>query len=50
MRDRHAIVFWIGFAIIVALLIASPLVLPPFWSRFVTEILIWDCWRCPPIS
>ena len=24
-----------------ALLIVAPLVLPPFWSRFVTEILIW---------
>src|SRR5204862_3296603 len=41
MRDRQPLVFWTGFAIIVALLIASPLVLPPFWARFVTEILIW---------
>ncbi len=33
--------FWIGFAIVLALLWAAPLVLPPFWRRFVTEILIW---------
>jgi len=33
--------FWIGFAVVVAALAASPLVLPPFWQRFATEILIW---------
>jgi branched-chain amino acid transport system permease protein len=33
--------FWTGFAIVLALLIAAPLVLPEFWRRFVTEILIW---------
>jgi hypothetical protein len=33
--------FWIGFAIVLALLIVAPLMLPPFWSRFATEILIW---------
>jgi branched-chain amino acid transport system permease protein len=33
--------FWIGFAIVVGLLMLAPLVLPPFWSRFTTEILIW---------
>lgn len=33
--------YWAGFAVIVALLIAAPLVLPEFWRRFVTEILIW---------
>ncbi len=33
--------FWIGFAVVVALLAAAPLVLPPFWRRFLTEILIW---------
>jgi branched-chain amino acid transport system permease protein len=38
---RHAIAFWTGFAAVIALLIVAPLVLPPFWSRFVTEILIW---------
>ena len=30
-----------GFAVIVALLIVAPLVLPEFWRRFLTEILIW---------
>jgi branched-chain amino acid transport system permease protein len=33
--------FWIGFVLVVALLVAAPLVLPEFWRRFVTEILIW---------
>ncbi|HSE95530.1 MAG TPA: branched-chain amino acid ABC transporter permease [Methylomirabilota bacterium] len=33
--------FWIGFALVLALLAAAPLVLPEFWRRFVTEILIW---------
>ena len=33
--------FWIGFALVMALLVAAPLVLPEFWRRFVTEILIW---------
>jgi branched-chain amino acid transport system permease protein len=33
--------YWIGFAIVVGLLIVAPVVLPPFWSRFATEILIW---------
>src|SRR5439155_9940331 len=32
---------WVGFAVVVALLIAAPLVLPEFWRRFLTEILIW---------
>ncbi len=41
MSKRHAVVYWTGFAVIVALLIAAPLVLPEFWRRFVTEILIW---------
>jgi branched-chain amino acid transport system permease protein len=41
MSRRHTTVFYLGFAIVVALLIAAPLVLPPFWRRFVTEILIW---------
>jgi branched-chain amino acid transport system permease protein len=38
---RPATGYWIGFAIVLSLLIAAPLVLPPFWQRFVTEILIW---------
>jgi branched-chain amino acid transport system permease protein len=33
--------YWIGFAIVLALLIIAPLVLPEFWRRFATEILIW---------
>src|SRR5262245_348312 len=33
--------FWIGFFVVVGVLFVSPLVLPEFWRRFVTEILIW---------
>jgi branched-chain amino acid transport system permease protein len=33
--------FWTGFVLVVGLLAVAPLVLPPFWQRFVTEILIW---------
>jgi branched-chain amino acid transport system permease protein len=33
--------YWAGFSLILALLIVAPLVLPEFWQRFVTEILIW---------
>ena len=33
--------FWIGFVAVMALLAASPAVLPEFWQRFTTEILIW---------
>jgi branched-chain amino acid transport system permease protein len=33
--------YWIGFGIVVTLLALAPLVLPEFWRRFVTEILIW---------
>ncbi|MBI3824602.1 MAG: branched-chain amino acid ABC transporter permease [Candidatus Rokubacteria bacterium] len=33
--------YWTGFVIVVAALAASPLVLPEFWQRFATEILIW---------
>jgi branched-chain amino acid transport system permease protein len=38
---RSVTSYWIGFAVILALLIMAPLVLPEFWRRFVTEILIW---------
>ena len=38
---RSATGYWIGFSIILALLAVAPLVLPEFWRRFVTEILIW---------
>ncbi len=41
MTARSASGYWTGFVIILALLAAAPLVLPEFWRRFVTEILIW---------
>jgi branched-chain amino acid transport system permease protein len=41
MSKRRPTVYWTAFTIVIALLIVAPLVLPPFWSRFVTEILIW---------
>jgi branched-chain amino acid transport system permease protein len=33
--------YWAWFTVILILLIVAPLVLPEFWRRFVTEILIW---------
>jgi branched-chain amino acid transport system permease protein len=39
--SRSPLAFWTGFGIVLALLIVAPLVLPEFWRRFVTEILIW---------
>jgi branched-chain amino acid transport system permease protein len=33
--------FWVGFALVVTALAVAPFVLPAFWQRFVTEILIW---------
>jgi branched-chain amino acid transport system permease protein len=33
--------YWIGFTVVLVLLAAAPLVLPEFWRRFTTEILIW---------
>ncbi len=33
--------FWMGFGAVLALLAVAPLVLPEFWRRFITEILIW---------
>jgi len=33
--------FWICFCIILVLLAIAPFFLPPFWQRFLTEILIW---------
>src|SRR3954465_12493104 len=41
MRNRHAIAYWTGFGLVVALLAVAPLVLPEFWRRFLTEVLIW---------
>jgi branched-chain amino acid transport system permease protein len=37
----HTAVYWIGFAVVMAVLIVAPLVLPVFWAKFLTEILIW---------
>jgi branched-chain amino acid transport system permease protein len=37
----HTAIFWIGFAAVMAVLIVAPLVLSPFWARFLTEVLIW---------
>ncbi len=33
--------YWTALTIVVAVLTVAPLLLPPFWQRFVTEILIW---------
>ena len=33
--------YWTGFAVVVGLLALAPFVLPEFWQRFTTEILIW---------
>jgi branched-chain amino acid transport system permease protein len=41
MTKTDKILFWGGFSVIVTLLFVSPFVLPPFWQRFLTEILIW---------
>jgi branched-chain amino acid transport system permease protein len=41
MSKRHNTIYWTGFAVVMALLIIAPLVLPEFWRRFLTEILIW---------
>jgi branched-chain amino acid transport system permease protein len=39
--DRGTTGYWIGFAAVLTVLAAAPLILPPFWQRFITEILIW---------
>jgi branched-chain amino acid transport system permease protein len=41
MSMRRTTVYWTCFCVIMALLIVAPLVLPEFWRRFLTEILIW---------
>ncbi|TMJ52888.1 MAG: branched-chain amino acid ABC transporter permease [Alphaproteobacteria bacterium] len=41
MTARRRIGYWMGFSVVLALLIAAPLVLPAFWRSFLTEILIW---------
>jgi branched-chain amino acid transport system permease protein len=40
-RLSHTAVYWIGFCVVMALLFVAPLVLPEFWRRFLTEVLIW---------
>ena len=37
----HSVIFWIGFCVVIAVLAAAPLMLPEFWRRFLTEVLIW---------
>jgi branched-chain amino acid transport system permease protein len=41
MKKRLRTTYWTGFGVVVALLAVAPLVLPEFWRRFLTEILIW---------
>src|ERR1044071_118827 len=41
MKDRRLAVFWGVFCLVIVLLAVAPLVLPEFWRRFLTEILIW---------
>ncbi len=41
MPRRPRAAYWTGFAVVLAALIAAPLVLPEFWARFTTEIMIW---------
>jgi branched-chain amino acid transport system permease protein len=41
MTKHSNTTYWIGFSVVIALLIVAPLVLPEFWRRFLTEILIW---------
>ena len=38
--NRHQKIYWGSFCVVMALLIIAPLVLPEFWRRFLTEILI----------
>ena len=40
-RQSSSVAFWSGLVVVFALLAVAPLVLPEFWRRFVTEILIW---------
>jgi branched-chain amino acid transport system permease protein len=41
MSRRHPLIFWSVFAAAIVLLVIAPMVLPEFWRRFVTEVLIW---------
>ena len=40
-RLGHSTAFWLAFCAVMAALIVAPLVLPEFWSGFLTEVLIW---------
>src|SRR6185436_19969566 len=41
MSKRSNTAYWMAFWIVIAALAVAPLVLPEFWRRFLTEILIW---------
>jgi branched-chain amino acid transport system permease protein len=41
LKLSHTAVYWIGFCVVMAILIVAPLVLTEFWRRFLTEVLIW---------
>jgi branched-chain amino acid transport system permease protein len=41
MNARHAVIYWTGLTVVLVLLVVAPIVLPEFWRRFLTEILIW---------
>jgi branched-chain amino acid transport system permease protein len=41
MKTRARRGYWIAFSIVLALLAIAPFVLPEFWRRFLTEVLIW---------
>jgi branched-chain amino acid transport system permease protein len=41
MRNRHAAAYWTGFSVVLALLAVAPFLLPEYWRRFLTEMLIW---------
>jgi branched-chain amino acid transport system permease protein len=41
ISSRYPVLFWSLFTAVVVLLALAPLVLPEFWRRFLTEVLIW---------
>jgi len=41
MRSSPPTAYWTGFSVVVTLLALVPMVLPEYWRRFLTEILIW---------
>jgi branched-chain amino acid transport system permease protein len=40
-RLSHTTIFWTVFGVVMALLTVAPFILPIFWLKFLTEILIW---------